>query len=259
MSEAHVLNARAAPSRLRRARRKPSVTGHLLLTAARPCPTSPQLLDSSLAPATGCGRIAGSGWFVRGGPERFNSAMRKFESGLPTRPLSYRGKPDIPAHFGRWAFVSAHPFLRNSRQARPKSPTVIQHIPKFIRGSAETKFDLDCATAMAVSEPTELPRRWIRRVRILSIPRSGCCAFDNSSKVHMRVNALSSSAAGQIVGQSLCGFYQAIVYSAARVQPRCFERWQLSTIKRTKHSVAGPFRHDSPALDQSLEFTLKPS
>ena len=35
----------------------------------------------------------------------------------------------------------AGPFPRNSRQTRPKSPTVIQNIPKFTRGSAETKFD----------------------------------------------------------------------------------------------------------------------
>jgi len=101
-----------------------------------------------LAPATGCARIAGSGWFVRvvlnasippcGSS---NPATPASQCGLPTRPLSYRGKRAIPAHFGRWTFVSAHPFPRNSRQARPKSPTVIQNIPKFNRGSAETKFD----------------------------------------------------------------------------------------------------------------------
>jgi hypothetical protein len=83
-----------------------------------------------------------------------NPATPGSQCGLPTRPLSHREKRAIPAHFGRWAFVSAHRFRRNSRQARPKSPTVIQNIPKFYGGSAETKFDLDCATAMAVPHVT---------------------------------------------------------------------------------------------------------
>src|SRR5262249_1887347 len=70
-----------------------------------------------------------------------NPATPASQCGLPTRPPSYRERRAIPGHFSRGGFVSAHPFPRNSRQARPKSPTVIQNILKFRRGSAETKFD----------------------------------------------------------------------------------------------------------------------
>jgi hypothetical protein len=60
---------------------------------------------------------------------------------LPPREKSGNVDRSGPGDFSGGGFVSAHPFPRNSRQARPKSPTVIQNIPKFRRDSAETKFD----------------------------------------------------------------------------------------------------------------------